>query len=158
MSAVGPVAKGPLIYLAARYSRREELIAYGQELAVAGIGRVEARWLTEEHDWDGSESPEGLAIAQKYATDDVEDLAAAHAVVVFSEPPGECRRGGRHVEYGKAVGLRKHVIVVGPLENVFYGLPTVPRFADWEQAKAHLAAWREAVERSARIKRLTLPS
>lgn len=163
MSAVGPMggAKGPLIYLAGRYSRREELIGYGQELAVAGIGRVEARWLTEDHDWDGSQQPGGeLEAAQRFATDDVEDLAASHAVVVFTEEPapGGRNRGGRHVEYGLAIGLRKHVIVVGPAENVFHTLPSVPRFAEWEQAKAHLAAWREAVERSARIKRLSLPS
>lgn len=79
-------SKGPLVYLAGRYSRREEFQGYAQELAVAGIGRVEARWLTEEHDWDGSQEPGAeLEAARRFAQDDLEDLSRAHAVVVFTE-------------------------------------------------------------------------
>lgn len=62
------------------------------------------------------------------------------------------------MEYGLALGLRKYVVIVGVAENVFHALPSVPRFATWEEAKTHLAAWREAMERAARVARLTLPS
>lgn len=146
------------VYLAARYSRREELQGYAQAIAEAGVGTAELAWLREEHDWDGTDTPEGLAQAQKFAVDDLQDLVAAHAIVVWSEEPGQCRRGGRHVEFGIALGMNKHVVVVGPLENVFYSLPSVARFGTWEEALAHLAAWKDAMERAARVATLVRPT
>lgn len=73
--------KRPIIYLAGRYSRREELAGYARSLIELGLARVEARWLTENHDWDGSTEPgEGLGLerAQQLAMDDLEDLGRAY--------------------------------------------------------------------------------
>jgi hypothetical protein len=49
-------------------------------------------------------------------------------------------RGGRHVEFGYALGARKAIMVVGPLENVFYCLPHVFQHDEWDTALRYLAA------------------
>jgi hypothetical protein len=155
----GPIlgAAKPIVYLAGRYSRREELAGYAEGLIALGLFRCEARWLVEPHDWDGTAEGEGLKLAQRYALDDLEDLGRAHAVVVFTEEAGAYRRGGSLVEYGLALAMQKHVVVVGPAPNVFITLPMVVRYADWAAALAHLIEWKDAVERAVLRKRLELP-
>lgn len=134
-------------YLAARYSRLEEMRGYATDLAQLGLGTAELAWLSGTHEWDGSQQPgEELARAQRFALDDLADLAKAQVVVVFTEEPGAGgrNRGGRHVEYGLALAnalarpKRQHVVIVGPAENVFHTLPMIPRFATWQDAVAHL--------------------
>lgn len=152
-------------YLAARYSRRDEMRGYAEQLADLGLATVEAAWLSGEHDWGGSTStPEELAAAQRYALDDMRDLARAHLVLVFTEGPDPAgrNRGGRHVEYGLALAghlsrpATKYVLVVGPAENVFHTLPQVPRVADWTGALAYLAQLRADMDSAAVRRRLQL--
>lgn len=132
------------IYLAGRYSRRAELQGYAEALAASDVGRVQARWLTEDHEWDGNEDQ--LALARRLAWDDLRDLEAADLVIVFTEAPapGGRNRGGRHVEYGMAlnVWLRGLVrlYIVGPAENVFHSL--VPRYDRWDELLAKLTSER----------------
>ena len=134
-----------LIYLAARYSRLDELNRYARQLRALGH-RVEARWLLGAHQiHDGvlavetaedEVPPQGALFAQ----DDFEDLHAAGLVICFTEPPrSNASRGGRHVEFGIALGLGKPCWLVGPRENVFYCLPQVRRFRTWEECKAETA-------------------
>jgi hypothetical protein len=40
-------------------------------------------------------------------------------------------KGGRHVEYGLALGLGKRLIICGPRENIFHTLPQVEHYPDW---------------------------
>lgn len=144
-------------YLAARYSRREEMARNALELAELGLGTTECAWLSGDHEWDGSQEPgEQLARAQQFALDDLRDLMAADIVVVFTEQPasGGRNRGGRHVEYGLALAGRKHVLIVGPAENVFHTLPFVPRYADWPGAVAHIVTVVEKARSAAIRKRL----
>lgn len=184
------------VYLAARYSRREELLAYAAALRARGYD-VGARWLAGDHQWDpmgeiaaaseqvweqtGSYPPSAVG----FAVDDLEDVEAADIVISFTERQreavgaedvriaveGSCdrsmhafeilpvdyeplaaalnrraakaSRGGRHVEFGLAVGRGKRCIVVGPRENVFHLLPTVEHYADWAAALESLE--REAI-------------
>lgn len=180
----------PRAYLAARYSRRDELRGYAEQLRELGLADVEARWLVGTHDWAGDAgSPEALAAAQKFADDDLDDLQRAHLVVVFTEEPAAERlrgyvagaledyvpghtsdealadevaarfgrdRGGRHVELGVAIGMGKHVVIVGPAENVFCTHPVVVRYATWADALAHLVRWKDAVEQQSIRNRLVL--
>jgi len=144
-------------YLAARYGRREELCAYKADLEARGHD-VPARWLLGEHQVYGTEAaravqaggPVPAAQAFVFAEDDMEDLLAADVVVNFTEPPrSTASRGGRHVEFGIALGLRRaasafddqlrRLFIVGPLENVFHALPEVDgHFDDWDGFLAHL--------------------
>ena len=125
------------IYLAARYSRREELCGYAD--ALRGLGHVvDARWLLGNHQiHEGADKVEAWAISipiegRAFAVDDYEDVRAADMVISFSEEPRSGNsRGGRHVEFGLAVAWGKKVKVVGPRENVFHCLPTVEHHWMW---------------------------
>lgn len=150
-----------IFYLAARYSRRLELCGYRSELEKLGHS-VPERWLNGEHQVHGGEAvqaiesdgsvPVGQAVL--FAEDDVEDLLASDVLVAFTESPRTplASRGGRHVEFGIALGLRRagvsahRIYVVGPAENVFHALPEVEgRFANWGEFLDHLAGdrwWR----------------
>lgn len=156
------------IYLAARYSRREELAGYRTELEALGH-TVQARWLNGEHQLanDGTpigESGEALVegalrsgehlsereqteraakLRTQFALDDWEDVNAAELVISFTEPPrSKANRGGRHVEYGIALANKARVIVVGHRENIFHWLPVVEFCPTWQDVLA-LCAIRE---------------
>lgn len=143
------------IYLAARYSRREELAAYREELKALGHD-VQARWLDGKHQLsdagtpigdhgealvegvgDGSTNVANAELRTKFALDDWEDVNAAELVINFTElPRSKANRGGRHVEYGIALANKARVIVVGYRENIFHWLPQVEFVETWEQVKA----------------------
>ena len=132
-----------IVYLAARYSRREELCEYREHLSEMGF-LVQARWLNGGHqladngtpigengeplvEGDGSgSSDESQRLRAKFAQDDWEDVTAADIVISFTEPPrSKANRGGRHVEFGIALARGARVIVVGFRENIFHWLPQV---------------------------------
>jgi hypothetical protein len=120
------------IYLAARYSRRAELIAYMAEVEALGH-RVTSRWLREDH-----ELPIGASAAAgvRFAREDYEDLTSADLCISFTEEPvkaGGRNRGGRHVEFGIALGRGLRLVVIGHRENVFHYMPRVRFYASWER-------------------------
>lgn len=148
------------IYLAARYSRREELCGYRSQLAALGF-TVQARWLNGEHQLSNNGTPIGekgealvegtlrsgetlspeeqteraAALRQQFAQDDWEDVNAAEIVISFTEAPrSSANRGGRHVEYGIALANSARVIVIGHRENIFHWLPCVEFHETWEAA------------------------
>lgn len=125
------------VYLAARYSRREELLRYREELQALGMV-VTSRWLNGDHQIPDDVLEEAEAV--RFAREDVEDLYTADCVVSFTEQPRlvSATRGGRHVEFGMAVPMRKLLVVVGPRENVFHWLPQVWQFDTWPSALAFL--------------------
>src|ERR1700752_4102994 len=102
-------------YLAARYSRREELCGYRADLAALGI-RVLTRWLNGSHQLDNagrpltelgelqfeSGDPRADHIRDKFAQDDFDDVSSADILFAFTEDPAADvpgrSRGGRHVE------------------------------------------------------------
>ncbi len=130
-------------YIAARFDRLDEINIYANQLRERGY-IVDCRWLQGLHQLHPGahllDTPagfpnvsEGITMAARpFAEDDVQDIVASDALVLFSEPPdSHSKRGGRHVEFGIALGLGKRLIVVGPRENVFHCLPQVERFATW---------------------------
>lgn len=134
------------IYLASRYSRREELCGYRDELVAIGHD-VQARWLAGEHQWGGAAAEvarqyeiDGITPpeAALFARDDWEDVTGADLVIHFTEAPRSMssNRGGNHVEFGIALGQGKRVIAVGFRQNVFHLLPQVEFHATWPEAIA----------------------
>ena len=118
------------IYLAARYSRMEELRGYAEELAAAGHV-ITSRWIR-----GGNGIPETAAVdmeSQRFALEDYRDLSAADTVISWTEPPRveSTARGGRHVEFGLALAMGKRLVVVGPRENLFHTMPNVYQFDEW---------------------------
>ena len=119
------------VYLAARIRRRDELLAYAEELKAAGLD-VTSSWLTMPvpDDWTSK-------VWADLARLDREDVLRADGLILFAEP--ELDGGsGRHVEFGMALALGKPTIVVGRIENLFQRLPEVRVVEDWPSALALL--------------------
>lgn len=128
------------VYLASRYSRRQEMNIYADQLREYGY-IIDVRWLVDNHQApdDTLEINETVDtsnnIAAVFAQDDVEDLMASDIVISFSEEPRSTHsRGGRHVEFGMALALNKQIIVVGPRENIFHTLPGIKHYETWDEA------------------------
>lgn len=142
------------IYLAARYSRREELCGYAEDLKRAGHS-VMSRWLEGNHQIadngmpigdDGealvegfSDSEKAMFLRQQFAMEDLRDIDYSEMLIAFTEPPrSSASRGGRHVEFGYALAQNKPILIVGHKENVFCWLPDpylVWTAMNWEVAK-----------------------
>lgn len=123
------------IYLAARYSRRCELLGFARELEMRGH-EVTSRWLTSDHLLPvGAPPEEGV----HFALEDWYDCARAACTISFTEEPAKAggrNRGGRHVEFGIAVALKQRVVVIGWRENVFHYLPHVEFYGTPAEALA----------------------
>ena len=132
------VEGGNRVYLAARYSRRVELLGLVSILARHGF-EVTARWLRGDHELPGTDDQDPVTgeismDARPYAIEDFEDVRRADTLVAFTEPPrSAATRGDRHVEMGLALAWEKRTMILGPRENVFCTLPQVEQYGSWEE-------------------------
>jgi len=117
-------------YLAARYSRRNEMQGVARELRSLGH-TVVSRWLHADPNRSDAQA----------AAEDIEDLEECSALILFTEEPncGGRNRGGRHVEFGWALGRELDIFVIAPRENVFHYLPEVKVFDDMQRLLLYLA-------------------
>lgn len=121
------------VYIAGRYYRRDEFRTYRDKLQNAGV-IVTSRWLDETSPLDGKPSDLPDSVNHDIAVTDLLDVARADAMVFFAEDPyAQPPRGGRHVEFGYALGNGKPIYVVGGKENVFHHCCTVMHFDTFEQ-------------------------
>lgn len=112
--------------------------AYAKELRKCGV-EVTSRWLEEPHSPTSQIGDVSDELMREYAITDLEDIQAADILVFFSvDPKTPTVRGGRHVEFGYALGLKKPILVVGPQENIFHFLPQVQFVNNWDSALEHL--------------------
>lgn len=133
------------VYLSSRWSRQAELRICRDQLVKAGI-YVTSGWLDVDDPDNGPAggAPSGEA-ARLAALEDVEDVLRASVLVAFSEDPtSPFGRGGRHVEFGIALGTGKRIVVVGPRENVFHWHPDVWYFDTWPAALDSLLSLSES--------------
>lgn len=137
------------IYLASRYSRRLELCGYRSELEKLGH-RVTSRWLDGNHQISDTGWPiddngknvvesslaageKATAMVERFCREDIDDVVKSQLLIHFTEEPRKfATRGGRWVEMGIAIALRKAVCVIGPNENIFCYHQAVACFMDWE--------------------------
>ena len=146
------------IYLAARYSRREELCGYRDQLQQLGH-TVRAVWLDGKHQIsdsgepigdqgealvegdDGSASERSAKLRAKFAYEDFRDVILCELFISFTEQPRSgFSRGGRHVELGIAMGTMKRIWIVGPRENLFCWHEDVRQFDTWDDCLLALAS------------------
>ena len=117
------------VYLAARYSRRDEMREIADTLEKMGHV-ITSQWI--DTNWEVTEKGSSAAPAEyreQHSVIDMGDVEVAECVISFTEEPRSCRgRGGRHVEFGMAAAWGKRLIVVGHRENVFHHLPLVEFF------------------------------
>lgn len=129
-----------LVYLAGRYSRREELCQYREQLFHLHRWTCTSRWLDGSHalDTNGASIQASDSERERFALEDWNDLRRADVCISFTEAPRSTNsRGGRHVEFGAALGMNKQCVVIGPRENVFHHLPGVHWYPDWTMFTVH---------------------
>lgn len=112
-------------YIAARYGRKEEMVGIAEALLSLGH-TVTSTWMYQpvEEMYENDPQKAGWG-AQK----DLDEIESADVLLYFSEKEdNKWGRGGRHVEFGYALGIRKSCWMVGPLENLFHYLPYIVQF------------------------------
>lgn len=139
-----------IVYLAARYGRIEEMRQYREELRALGVV-VFSRWI--DGGLDDNEANATTAERVMWAQENLADLRDVDAIITFTEPEGApgASRGGRHVEFGYALALRRlrierrppQIYVVGPPENIYHSLPGVDDFESWAECLQYLTEWQE---------------
>ena len=113
------------VYLTARFARKNEMVAYVEDLNMLGH-QVTSRWPEVEFD---PETPLSNPNWSQLAQQDIDDISRADALICFTETNG----GGaaRHVEFGIGLGLGKRVYIVGSAEHLFHTLPQLEVYPDW---------------------------
>jgi nucleoside 2-deoxyribosyltransferase len=94
--------------------------------------KVTSRWI----DHNDLYSP-SFEVQQAGAIVDLEDVAEADILLAFN--PDEFRNsgtGGRHVELGYAIALKKPILLIGERTNVFHYHPLVTFIPDGDFLKA----------------------
>ena len=109
-----------ILYLAARYTRKDEIRAHAQHFIAEGH-TISSTWFDEPHGGQAQLADVQDRTLLEYAVRDLNEIIAADAFVFFSESEQTAnRRGGRHVEFGYALALSMPIYVVGPRENLFH--------------------------------------
>ncbi len=120
------------IYIAARFSRRPEANALARRLMQYGH-IITSRWVKPETDHvleTGLSEQAADDMRKRFALEDCEDVLACDWLISLMEEPRNNSRGGRHIEFGIALGLGKRLSIIGPRETVFHHLPDVEHYRD----------------------------
>jgi len=113
------------LYLASKYSRRDELREVAKRLDTYGI-KITSSWLAENYSLNVAMKDIDVNTHQELAKTDLDDIVRANGFLFFAEdqnaqPP----RGSRHVEFGYALAQGLQMYVIGEPENIFHHLPNV---------------------------------
>lgn len=123
------------IYIAARFSKRPEANELAQHLKTLGHS-ITSRWVLPDSDHvvpTGMSKQAADSERRRFAMEDIEDVQACDWMISFMEEPRNNSRGGRHVEFGVALGLGKKLTIIGPRETVFHHLDEVQHFGSVEE-------------------------
>jgi hypothetical protein len=139
------LAKGLImkIYLAAHYSRKEEIRQAAKDLEEAGID-VTSTWFKERTASKVSMNDVSETFCRTTAARDKDELDESTHFVLFSvHTDFKFTRGGHCWEngYADAKGLVR--VVVGPRQHIFHYLPGTKRFDTWAEALAWLIKEKE---------------
>jgi hypothetical protein len=136
------------VYLAAAWSRKDEIKKIADELIALGIN-VQARWLNEPPTLPERRSPTSReSFLRSRAEIDIEDATAADVLVRFSDDltpetvPAKLATGSRMFEMGWAMANGSQIVVVGGHQCVFDWLPTVRHLPDVEILKEYLVKFK----------------
>lgn len=116
------------IYLAARYSRWQEMRTVAQRLTAMGH-LVTSRWVQGTHQCNDDQLLNSEAWAIQIANDDLEDLDQSDTLVLFTDPLRTATRGGKQFEAGYAFHKGLKLYLVGTPEHVFQHRPEWIRVA-----------------------------
>lgn len=126
------------VYLAAGFSRKDEIKAKTIELQELGV-HVTSQWPWEPVGPKTKLRDVSEDFLRENGTRDLQEIDQADALVLFTQDPETpfCR-GGRMHEAGYAQGRGKTLIICGPRENIFHFVPGVAICKDFEEVKALL--------------------
>jgi len=115
------------IYLSARYPRAAEMREARDKLVALGH-EITSTW----HDDDVPDVKRSTFVIRAWAERDLLEIEQADLFVAFTEEPDSimngARRGGRHAEFGFALGLTRWHVIIGPREHVIHYTDGVPVF------------------------------
>lgn len=121
------------IYLAATFSRAEEMREYREQLAKEGHS-VRARWIDSHEKMFGVMKSEEVMRhpekARQSAQEDIADILTCDIVILFTDMPSTT--GGRHTEFGMALAFGKKIVIVGQRENIFQAAKGISQYNTWE--------------------------
>lgn len=118
------------IYLAARFSRRHECHEIAKLLQAQGH-IITSRWVMPDADHvipAGQSEQAADAERRRFAMEDCDDVRECDWMISLMQEPRDNSRGGRHIEFGMALGLGKRLTIIGPRETVFHHLDEVEHF------------------------------
>jgi nucleoside 2-deoxyribosyltransferase len=113
------------VYLASKYEYYSEMKKAAAKLQAAGINTT-SKWVDLAP--QSFPTPEEAAMRAQM---DLGNITESDVLVIFN--PKEFHRsgtGGRHVETGYAIALKKPIILVGERENVFHHLSNITVIPD----------------------------
>lgn len=123
------------IYIAARFSRRPEANALANALQALGH-TISSRWVKPDSDHvvpTGMSEQAADDERKRFADEDIQDVEDCDWMISLMQEPRDNSRGGRHIEFGYALGLGKRLTIIGPRETVFHHLSCVQWFVDMEE-------------------------
>jgi len=123
------------IYIAARFSKRHICNELAQFLKQQGH-EITSRWVLPDSDHVvpvGMSKQAADSERRRFAMEDVEDVLACDWMISLMEEPRSNTRGGRHIEFGIALGLGKILTIIGPRETVFHHLDEVQHYDSVEE-------------------------
>lgn len=130
------------IYLAAGFSRKEEMAKYADILKNDGY-EIVSSWVYGGED--------GLTMDQ-IAAKDLEEVAECDVLAKWTLPYGtQYSGGGRQTEFGAALAMKKIVFIVGPREQIFDWHPHVIDFPYFELLRKRLA-WMSGMSKATKNK------
>lgn len=107
---------------------RMELLRDGHE--------VTSRWITNDEKFGGNPEDYTFEERRALALADEEDVRAADdGLILISDPKGFILSGGKHVETGIAIALKRRIYVIGRRENIFHFHPLVELFDNAESLR-----------------------
>lgn len=119
-----------LFYICARFGRQAEARLFSKKLEMLGH-TITSTWVDQvELEMYRDSDPR---VWERAAVKDVHEVMESDALIYLSEvEENEWGRGGRHVEFGVALGLEIPIFVIGPKENLFHFCPRVQHFETQE--------------------------
>jgi hypothetical protein len=122
------------IYLAADYARKNEM--QGCRDIIEGLGhKVTSTWIDTPNEVESagiggkSINLDNMQECGAYGLTDYSEILQCDTLIQFTT--GEKSRGGRHVEYGIAIGAGKNIIIIGPREHVFHCGSSIRHYPSW---------------------------
>lgn len=130
-------------YIASRLSRKDEMQEIADRLRIVDIENISS-WVTGAHDYVGVPDDRiPVADQANFAQEDLREIRQADMFLVFTDKPGRGgSRGGKHVEMGFALAIGKPIVIIGPLENIFYSWASVQKDSrHYEDLDAFIDDW-----------------